>query len=83
MADVRLTARKLALNQRILCATPAYLRSGRLRQLLSEWKLPTADVYLVFPVKSDLSAKTLALVDFLVDWFEPHRHDTGGDLGVW
>ena len=31
--------------------------------------LPAADVTLVYPTRSDLSAKTRALADFLRDWF--------------
>jgi DNA-binding transcriptional LysR family regulator len=30
---------------------------------------PAADVTLVYPTRSDLSAKTRALADFLRDWF--------------
>jgi LysR family transcriptional activator of dmlA len=55
------------------------LRSGRLRPVLAEWSLPPADVYAVFPTRSHLSAKTRALVDFLLEAFEKHRaEDTGG-----
>lgn len=46
-----------------------YLHDGRLRQVLPAWTLPPADVYLVYPTNSNLSAKTRALVDFLVRWF--------------
>ena len=54
------------------------LRSGRLRLVLPEWALPSADVYAVFPTRSHLSAKTRALVDFLLAAFEPHRADEDG-----
>ncbi len=54
------------------------LRSGRLRAVLPEWSLPPADVYAVFPTRSHLSAKTRALVDFLLVAFEPHREDEDG-----
>lgn len=54
------------------------LRSGRLRAVLPEWRLPAADIYAVFPTRSHLSAKTRALVDFLLDAFEPHRVEDGG-----
>lgn len=54
------------------------LRSGRLRTVLSEWSLPSADVYAVFPTRSHLSAKTRALVDFLMEAFEANRLDEDG-----
>lgn len=55
------------------------LRSGKLRPVLPEWSLPPADIYAVFPTRSHLSAKTRALVDFLLETFEPHRaHADGG-----
>ncbi len=54
------------------------LRSGRLKPVLPEWSLPPADIYAVFPTRSHLSAKTRALVDFLVAAFERHRIDDDG-----
>jgi DNA-binding transcriptional LysR family regulator len=54
------------------------LRLGRLRPVLAEWRLPSADIYAVFPTRSHLSAKTRALVDFLVAAFEAHRVDEDG-----
>jgi LysR family transcriptional regulator, transcriptional activator for dmlA len=51
----------------------AYLESGRLRPVLPGWALPAADVTLVYPTKSDLSAKTRALADFLGEWFAGRR----------
>lgn len=50
-----------------------YLRSGRLRPVLPDWKLPPADIYIVFPTKSNMSAKTRAFVDFMLDWFKDYR----------
>ncbi|MGY8524300.1 LysR family transcriptional regulator [Paracidovorax citrulli] len=49
------------------------LRSGELRVVLPEWALPNAAIYLVFPTRSHLSAKTRALVDFLLDRFAAYR----------
>ncbi|VVE71129.1 LysR family transcriptional regulator [Pandoraea anapnoica] len=46
-----------------------YLASGQLRAVMSDWTLPAADIKLVYPTKSHLSAKTRALADFLVGWF--------------
>jgi DNA-binding transcriptional LysR family regulator len=54
------------------------LRSGKLRLMLAEWSLPPADIYAVFPTRSHLSAKTRALVDYLLAAFEPHRKDEDG-----
>jgi len=61
-----------------------YLRSGRLRVVLEEWELPTADIYIVFPTKNHLSAKTRALVDFMLKAFEGHRRDRNEtDKIIW
>ena len=49
------------------------LREGRLLPVLADWSLPPADVYVVFPTRSHLSAKTRALVDFLIEAFKPQR----------
>lgn len=54
------------------------LRSGRLRSVLPDWQLPPADIHAVFATRSHLSAKTRALVDFLMAAFEAHRHDGDG-----
>jgi DNA-binding transcriptional LysR family regulator len=42
-----------------------YLQSGRLRALLSDWSLPPADIYAVYPERLNLSAKVTAFVAFL------------------
>jgi len=55
-----------------------FLRSGRLAPVLPKWDLPPADIYAVFPTRNYLSAKTRALVDFLLDRFEPQRRDRDG-----
>ncbi len=54
------------------------LRSGKLKPVLADWSLPSADIYAVFPTRSHLSAKTRALVDFLLGTFAPHRDDADG-----
>jgi LysR family transcriptional regulator, transcriptional activator for dmlA len=54
------------------------LRTGKLRQVLSSWSLPPADIYAVFPTRNLLSAKTRALVDYLLEVFERHREDADG-----
>lgn len=50
-----------------------YLRSGRLRLLLADWVPPPADIYILFPTKSHLQAKTRAMVDFMLDAFADKR----------
>lgn len=54
------------------------LRSGRLRPVLPQWSLPAADIHAVFPTRSQLPAKTRALVDFLLAAFAAHRLDADG-----
>jgi LysR family transcriptional activator of dmlA len=49
------------------------LRSGKLLPVLAEWALPAADIHAVFASRSHLAAKTRAVVDFLLDQFEPRR----------
>jgi len=53
-----------------------------LRPVLADWKLPPADLYLVFPTKANLSAKTRVLVDFLHEWFKGHR-DASAEMAGW
>ena len=50
-----------------------YLRSGRLRLLMTDWVAPPADIYILFPTKSHLQAKTRAMVDFMLDAFAEKR----------
>lgn len=50
-----------------------YLRSGRLRVLLAEWTTPPADIYILFPTRSHLQAKTRAMVDFMLEAFADKR----------
>lgn len=50
-----------------------YLRSGRLRQVLPDWTLPSANIFAVYPTRHNLSAKTRAFVDRLADWFAAQR----------
>lgn len=53
------------------------LREGALLPVLADWALPPADVYVVFPTRNPLSAKTRALVDFLLGVFASHREGGG------
>ena len=54
------------------------LRAGSLQPVLRDWSLPAADIYAVFPTRNHLSAKTRALVDFLLAVFESNWVDGGG-----
>ncbi|HEY4350203.1 MAG TPA: LysR family transcriptional regulator [Paraburkholderia sp.] len=47
----------------------AHLRSGTLRIALPDWSLPSADIYAVYGERMNVSAKVVAFVDFLADWF--------------
>jgi DNA-binding transcriptional LysR family regulator len=62
--------------------TAPYLRSGRLRLVLADWSLPPADIYLVFPSKANMSAKTRVFVDFMLGRFKAQR-SAADDSGGW
>lgn len=49
------------------------VRTGQLQQVLPQWRLPPADIYLQFHGGAHLPAKTKALVDHLVEVFVPQR----------
>jgi len=63
-----------------------YLRSGRLVLLLEDWDAPPADIYILFPTRSHLQAKTRAMVDFMLEAFADRRRSermrSGGGL-LW
>jgi len=63
--------------------TAAYLRSGRLRQVLPDWDTPPADIHALYPERLNLPAKTVAFVDFLVQRFAGHVRTPGSDENVW
>jgi DNA-binding transcriptional LysR family regulator len=46
------------------------LRSGRLVELLSDWRLPATPVALVYPSREHLPLRAKAFRDFVVAWFE-------------
>ena len=50
-----------------------YVKCGQLKVILPNWELPNADIYAIFPTRNNLSAKTRALVDFLLEEFSAHR----------
>lgn len=61
----------------------AYLRSGRLQRVLSDWHTPAADIHALYPERLNLPAKTVAFVDFLVQRFAGHVRPPGTDQDVW
>jgi DNA-binding transcriptional LysR family regulator len=46
-----------------------YLRSGRLQVILSDYELPPADIYAVYPERHSLSGRVSAFVEFLIAQF--------------
>lgn len=46
-----------------------YLQSGRLREVMPGYTLPSADLYLYYPSRRNLPAKMRAFIDFLVAEF--------------
>lgn len=46
-----------------------YLRSGRLVQVLANYRTPDADIYAVYPQRHQLSARVRAFVDFIAQSF--------------
>lgn len=59
------------------------LRQGLLVPVLTEWSLPDADIWLVFPTRHHLAAKTRALVDFLVEAMAGRRASGDPVFGPW
>lgn len=60
-----------------------YLDSGRLRHVLPEWSLPSANVVAVYPTRHHLSARTRAFLDFLTDWFAEQRKTGSAQTSHW
>ncbi len=68
------TARAAALAGQGVIWQPTFLigddlRTGKLVQILPEYRLPDIDVLALYPSRRYLSAKTRAMIDFLVDAF--------------
>lgn len=60
-----------------------YIRRQELAQVLADWSTPPADIYVVFQTANELPAKVRALVDLLVQEFEPFRGGNKDPLGCW
>lgn len=54
------------------------LREGKMVEVLADWTLPPADIHIGFPTGIPSSAKTRALVDYLLDVFSTHRKRLDG-----
>jgi LysR family transcriptional activator of dmlA len=62
-----------------------YLESGRLRVVLPEFALPSADLFVYYPNRRNQSIRTRAFIDFLVKHFRrPFKpiEQTAGDQGA-
>jgi DNA-binding transcriptional LysR family regulator len=61
-----------------------YLDSGRLRVVLPDFKLPTADLYVYYPDRHNMPIRARVFIDFLVDHFQTavkDRKDTSRKRG--
>ena len=61
----------------------SHIRAKRLVPILTEWNSPSADIYVVFQTTNQLPAKIRALVDLLVNEFEPYRRRGKEPFGAW
>jgi LysR family transcriptional regulator, transcriptional activator for dmlA len=52
-----------------------YVRSGRLRLVLSDYALPPADIYAVYPQRNHMSAKVSAFIDYLIEGFQKRKRE--------
>lgn len=71
--------RRAALRGLGMARLPRYLvidelRSGRLVELLPEWRLPVTPVALVYPSREHLPQRARAFRDFVVEWFQDPAH---------
>lgn len=60
-----------------------YLRSGRLRQVLPDWSLPSANIVAIYPKRQYVSARTRVFLDFLTDWFAEQQAPAGDSFSRW
>jgi len=63
--------------------TADHLRAGRLREVLADWRTPSADIHALYPERLNLPAKTVAFVEFLTQRFARHLRPPGGHGAVW
>lgn len=60
-----------------------YLRSGRLKQVLENYRTPPADIHAVYPQRHQVSARVRAFVDFLATHFEKSSIRAAGLVADW
>lgn len=60
-----------------------YLRSGRLKQVLENYRTPSADIYAVYPQRHQVSARVRAFVEFLAAHFEKSSTRAAGLVANW
>ena len=60
-----------------------YLRSGRLRPVLENYRTPPADIHAVYPQRHQASARVRAFVDFLAAHFEKSSIRAAGLVVNW
>lgn len=60
-----------------------YLRSGRLVQVLENYRTPPADIHAVYPQRHQLSGRVRAFVDFVADHFEKTSTRAAGLVTKW
>ncbi|MEP6963969.1 MAG: LysR substrate-binding domain-containing protein [Polaromonas sp.] len=60
-----------------------YLRSGRLKQVLENYRTPSADIHAVYPQRHQVSARVRAFVDHLAAHFEKTSIRAAGLVADW
>lgn len=60
-----------------------YLRSGRLLQVLENYRLPPADIHAVYPQRHQTSVRVRAFVDFLASHFDQPSIRAEGLASAW
>lgn len=58
-----------------------YLESGRLRVVLPDFDLPSADLFVYYPQRRNQTARARAFIDFLVQAFVPAANQPAPDRG--
>lgn len=53
-----------------------YLESGRLKRVLPQYSVPSADLYLYYPSKHNLAARSRAFINFLVEQLAADKEDS-------
>ena len=82
-AAVSLALRGLGILERSEWHVTPYIRSGQLQLVLADWELPAADIFVVYPVKKNLSAKVRTFVDHLADAIASHEVVIDGVRNQW